>query len=81
MGGKNHDLRLSVQIPFLREIKLSGVTLNDKFDKDKSDDKFDKDKSDDKFEYHIAPMATERRAVCALSRLKNILSYRSEEAL
>ena len=72
MGGKNHDLRLSVQIPFLRAIQLSGVTLNDKFDKDKSDDKFD---------YHIAPMATERRAVCALSRLKNILPYRSEEAL
>lgn len=48
LGGKNHDLRLSVQIPFLRAIKLSGVTLNDKFDKDKSDDKFD---------YHIAPMS------------------------
>ena len=48
------------------------MTLNDKFDKDKSDDKFD---------YHIAPMAIERRAVCALSRLKNILPYRSEEAL
>lgn len=47
-GGKNHDIRLSVQIPFLRAIRLSGVALNDKFDKDKSDDKFD---------YHIATMS------------------------
>lgn len=51
-------------------IKLLGVILNDKFDKDKLDEKFD---------YYIVFMVVERRVVCVFSRLKNILFYRLEE--
>lgn len=54
----------------MRGIKLLGVILNDKFDKDKLDDKFD---------YYIVFMVIERRVVCVFSRLKNILFYRLEE--